>query len=57
MADLAEERSAIERKVDTASITIQKNFRMFFQRRAYLKMKMERDQDPKEKLNVLLEDM
>lgn len=30
MAHLAEERQAIERKVDNACITIQKNFRMFF---------------------------
>lgn len=57
MAHLAEERSAIEKKVNNACITIQKNFRMFFQRKAYLRMKAERDQDPKEKLNMMLADM
>lgn len=55
MAHLAEERNAIERKVQNACVTIQKNFKMFFQRRAYRKML--EDNDPKKKLNAMLEDM
>lgn len=57
MAHLAEERTAIEIKVNNACIIIQKNFRMFFQRKAYLKMRAEHYQDPKEKLNMMLQDM
>jgi hypothetical protein len=56
MAHLAEEKSAVERKVNNACITIQKNVRMFIQRKAYQKMLAEAV-DPKEKLNMMLANM
>jgi len=57
MSHLADEKMAIERKVNNACITIQKFFRMFFQRKAYLKMKAENEKDPKEKLQEMLAQM